>query len=821
MCTARDYVKIAPFSQYDSISVPGARSTRSDGDALRRSIFLVIVIGFFCLANLTRWGFRTRFAQPRFAAEGAAHLRYTERLARGEPIPALDRAAQWPEGLRVFRETSIGMEYLYGFLYRLIPGGKPDLVPFLRFFVPLIFSLAIFPLASLAALLWGRRSSGILSALLFAVSLPLVARSSGFDLIRENLTFPLIIFHLYFFVSASVRGARRDAILSAVFLALALATWQGMQFYLVPLLAFLVVRALLGQVTAAERRAVRLLIAAIAASGALVPFLRSGGFLLSIPVALAAAWVAVDLAAIRARREQRPEEPAGEMRGGPGGMRAVAGARGAVRVAAAIVGCACILVPGILFKEHFVSYSHFFKLVLYKLRYVYKPTDPRMLPFDARTFWVGPFHSPDPRHLFVFALPLCLLLPNPVARLARRAREGDFAALVTVVFTLIFFVLFLLMQRLLPLFAVFAVLASGGATLDLFTFRNGRRVPAVPLIAAVCVLGIFLLQDFAWEGPTDIWRRAARALGVPFRRSFVIYPVSGDTEGEMLEWIRENTDPDAVVMSLHYHSPQVLTYTGRSTNLNDFFESPRLRSKAQRFLTLLYGGEERLLAFCREQRSDYLLVSAALGCDPTRDSPLYQAGLMDMPPGCAAYRLMFEPMRLSGFDLVYENEMYRIFRVGRSPARRWWPRSPLFYEQELLWRYEGDIAAFYDTVMHIYALTMRGRSLMRVGRAREAERPLGEALRIFYFYPAWRLLADLYRRGGRGEELEALAEFGFHHDPNRVDVCLLLARSRLDRGGSEGVEDLLERASRLSPSGAERREIADLRRALGDLTGGR
>jgi hypothetical protein len=808
-------------------------STRTGGDTLRRSLFLVIVIGLFCLSNLTRWGFRSRFARPRFAAEGAAHLRYTALVSRGEPIPALDRDAQWPEGLRVFRETSIGMEYLYGLLYRLVPGESPDLVRFLRFCVPFIFSLAIFPLAFLAAALWGRRSAGILAALLFAVSLPLVARSSGFDLIRENLTFPLIVFHLYYLLSVWYGGAKRDAVVSAVFLSLALATWQGTQFYLVPLFGFFVARAVLGTVTAAERRAVRPLVAGVVATGALVPFLRAGGFLLSVPLALAAAWCAVDCAAIRARRGRRPGgSGAVAPRGASGrearyaGMRGESGppdghARGAVRVAAAIVGCACILVPGIIFREHFASYSHFFKLIVYKLRYVYKPDDPRLLPFDARSFWVGPFHSPDPRHLFVFAFPLVCLLPNPAARLVRRAREGNFAAIFIVVFTLVFFVLFLLMQRLLPLFAVFAVLAAAGATLDLFTARGGRSVPGYPFIAVFCVLGIFILQDFAWEGPADIWRRAARTLRIPSRRSFVIYPSVGDPEGDMLDWIGENTEPDAVVMSLHYLSPQVLTYTGRSTNLNDFFESPRLRRKAQRLLALLYGGEERLLVFCREQESDYLLVSAALGCDPTRDSPLYQAGLADMPPDCAAYRLMFEPMRLSHFNLVYENEMYRIFRVGESPARRWWPRSPLFYERELLWRFEGDIAAFYHGVMRIYALTARGRSLMRAGRVREAERPLGEALRLYYFYPAWRLLADRYRRGGRSEELEALAEFGYRHDPHRADVCLLLARARLDRGGSEGVGDLLERAERLSPSDRQRREIEDLRRTLGGLTGGR
>lgn len=804
----------------------------------------MIVIGLFVLANLTRWGFRSRVAQPRFAAEGAAHYRYTSLVARGEPVPSLDVKAQWPEGLDVFRETSIGMEYVYGILYRLVPGAGTDLARFLRFCAPFIFSLAVFPLAALSAALWNRRSSGILTAVLFAVALPLVARSSGFDLIRENLTFPLIIVHVYFFIKACTGGwggavfsgaftggwgdaalpgaftgggrresalpeARssglRDAALSAVFLSLGLASWQGTQFYLIPLLVFLVVRRVIGAATAEERRAVRWVLSAVVIAGALVPFLRAGGFLLSIPVALSAAWFVADLSDRRAP--------------GDGGSRGTPRVRVGIRLGAALIGFAFILVPGLIFKEHFVSYAHFFKLVLYKLRYVYKPSDPRMLPFDARAFWVGPFHSPDPRHLFVFALPLFLLLPNPLARLVRRAREGDFPALFTGVFILVFFLLSLLMQRLLPLFAVFAVVAAGGNTIDFVTNWKGRTAPGFPLIAVVCMTCVFLLQDFAWEGPIDIWRRAARELKIPYRQSFVVYPEGGDPEGEMLAWIRNNMNPDDVVMSLHYLSPQVLTYTGRGTNLNDFFESPRLRNKALRFLTLLYGSEERLLEFCREQESDYLLLSIAVGCDPTHDSPLYQAGLTDMPPGCAAYRFLFEPARLAGFNLVFENEMYRIFRIGEPPVSRWWPRSPLFYERELLWRYEGDIAAFYSTVMHVYALTARGKSLARAGRGSEAVRPLGEALRVYYFYPAWRLLAELYRREGRWEDLEALAEFGYRSDPNRPEVCLELARIRLERGATEGVDELIERCTRLPLTERQRGRLELLRGALRQLRG--
>ncbi|MCK4235927.1 MAG: hypothetical protein KAX38_02330, partial [Candidatus Krumholzibacteria bacterium] len=191
---------------------------------------------------------------------------------------------------------------------------------------------------------------------------------------------------------------------------------------------------------------------------------------------------------------------------------------------------------------------------------------------------------------------------------------------------------------------------------------------------------------------------------------------------------------------------------------------------------------------------------------------------INIPSDCAAYRLLFEPEKLEGFDLVYENEMYRLFRVGEGSSRRNWPRSPLFYERELLWRFEGDIGAFYGNVMRIYALTSRGRFLLEKGMEREAENKLTEALRVFYFYPAWRALDGLYERQGRLKEREVLSQFAYYFDPNRGDVCIGLAAVRLDLGKIEGVRELLERCASLQLSGRQRMEVGHLMRRLESMS---
>jgi hypothetical protein len=747
--------------------------------------FVVSLLVLFCVAGLARWGYRSRLVYPRFVAEGAAHFRYTRMISDGRSIPALDIDAQHPEGLRVFRETTPGMEYLFGYLHRLFP--RTDLGDFVRFFTAFFFSIAIFPFALLAARLWDSRRAGLLSAALFAVALPLVARSSGFDFIRENVTFPLLVFHVHFLVASCGKRSIRDAALSALFLFAAMATWQGTQFYLIPLLALLLVRRIFVPIGKGERVSVGFVALAVITAGAALPFLREGRFLLSLPAALVYAWLACE-AVGPAIGKKRP--------------RAVA-----IRLAIVAAIAAALFIPGAL-EGHFATYSHFFKLLAYKLRYAHKPSDPTLLPFDVRAFWVGPFHSPDPRNIFVFALPLLLLVPAQFSRLMRRARNQDFTALFIAVFLVLSLVLYFLMQRLLPFFGIFAALAAGGNAVP----SGGgdvmkRRITGV---GTAFVLVISILQAFAWEGPADIWSRAARLIRIPYRERFVIRPMQRDLDGALFSWIDRNTPEGSVILATHYLSPQLLTYTGRATNLNDFFESPRLRRKAETFLTLLYSSEERLYAFCREQESDYLLISITAGCDPTGDSPLYQAGLTEMPPGCAAYRLLFDPDRSARFGLVYENEMYRLFEVGGSGAGRQWPRSPLFYDEELLWFNKGDIRSFYYSIMRIYSLTSRGRELARRNRRAEAERLLSDVLRTHYFYPAWRALMDLRSRGGKPADLESLAELAYRADPNRTDVCLELAGVWIATGKAAEAVPLLERCASLGMTGSQRKRWESL-----------
>ena len=96
-------------------------------------------------------------------------------------------------------------------------------------------------------------------------------------------------------------------------------------------------------------------------------------------------------------------------------------------------------------------------------------------------------------------------------------------------------------------------------------------------------------------------------------------------------------------------------------------------------------------------------------------------------------------------------------------------------------------------------------------RLREAEERLTRALRVHYFYPAWKNLVELYTRQRRFDDRLRLARYADGSDRDRCAVCIELARSRLETGDTGGLEAELDRCETLYPSAVERQRIEELR----------
>ena len=61
-----------------------------------------------------------------FQSESALQYRYARMLAKGEEVPPVDAAAQFPEGLKTGREISLWMERATAFTSRLLYDSPPQ-----------------------------------------------------------------------------------------------------------------------------------------------------------------------------------------------------------------------------------------------------------------------------------------------------------------------------------------------------------------------------------------------------------------------------------------------------------------------------------------------------------------------------------------------------------------------------------------------------------------------------------------------------------------------------------------------------------------------
>ena len=91
-------------------------------------------------------------------------------MAAGQPLPDVDLAAQWPEGIRPARELTLLGEWGMAAAYRCAK-GLGLAFPFHRFailYVSLLTSLAIAVVYLVVRLAGGSRAGGLLGAVLFA-----------------------------------------------------------------------------------------------------------------------------------------------------------------------------------------------------------------------------------------------------------------------------------------------------------------------------------------------------------------------------------------------------------------------------------------------------------------------------------------------------------------------------------------------------------------------------------------------------------------------------------------------------------------------------
>lgn len=575
---------------------------------------LAVCVGLVCVLYVFHVGLKTTkiFSNPtwdaqdetgQFWSEFAFHYRFAKFFSEHPPRDwarlARDRDVQHPDTVNDWAEFTVAMEVPVGLLYRWL---KPDmpLHVFVVWYDCIVSSLSLFAIFFLARALWRSDGAGLFASALYATLYPGYGRTVKNLFLREDFALPLILFAMFFSVRMLQQEGARNQIAAALLWLAALASWHLTQF----VLAVAVAAAVLVYLGKGEtpRRPVFVLMMAVGA--VVVPVLWAKQFYISPAMCVL---YALSLA-----------------------VWIDGGRKKAVKV---FVGSAAgLLVLGWWLQKSYGEYAHVYQLFLYKLRFLgVKPDDPAMLSQEARLLWEGAFNTAEWAEFWrslQWCLPFSLL-----AALARRPKT-EVARGIFATFTLLLFPLAWLVVRYFTFLGFAAAVMAGG-----LIARTGIWWKLAVLAAAIWQ---FAVLDFK-----------------PLER-----PQPGPDEYRpVVQWLRQNTPTNAVVLASISESPVFWAHTGRPIILHSKFENRRIRQRYERLLDSIYGSEEVFHKFARQHGADYFVYDAGF-LHSGRESRRYKADrLGPLDADCAAVLFHNAPQRLQRFKPEFAAGRFAIFRV--------------------------------------------------------------------------------------------------------------------------------------------------------------
>lgn len=601
-----------------------------------------------------------------FWSESALQYYFAKRVAEGGAIPPVDTRVEHPTGIRPFTDVSVFMEPICGFLYRVLRLDSPFHL-FVIVFTATTSSLTIFPIFAIAYLICASEFAAFAGAAIYALNFASFSRAAGtFE--YENFSLPFIIAGLALTLwsmakSESYEGPKKYAfaIGAAASFLLALASWHlaailSLTFFLVAAFAYVTSGSSKG-----ARASLIITSTGILIGAALIPVLRARQLPFSL---LAACLYGITLYAFLEARflQNRARLP---------------------RLLCLLV---CILASA-PFCQYLApvgdQHSHVLSLFLSKARFLLqKPSDPAMLPFEARALWVEELKSPSLGSIVGTFVPT-ILAPLIIFALSRQsAKRGtedapeagwqNQARWICIGMLLLSGMSYLAIARLSVFFVVFLAIASALA-IDALSIRS---------VKAGMILGAGLL--LAEAGRAYLWTTANQ----PFARALNLAPdirlIRFTDQLDLVRWIRLHSERDNAFLAPYQTSPLILAWADRPIILHPKFESSELRRRFADFLKAAFDTEDKLAGYALKHGASYYIHQIDVVLNTSDDGYRFQGGRLALTPESASLRMQYEPDTLSRFRLVFQNSTFRVFKVlptteSPHPSRRayvaWYDKS--------------------------------------------------------------------------------------------------------------------------------------------------
>jgi hypothetical protein len=604
------------------------------------------LLGMYTLGVFLRWSIvgclRDFYGDLPYTLESALLFHYADIFASGEPIPAVDKRAQVPEGLEVARKLSIGKDIVAAVAFKAL--GRPGpFREFVRRFDAAWFCIGILAVFLVVREIGGGEIGGLMAAAMYAITPPSVIRSTGLEFSRENFALPLIFLHGWLLLrSWRQNKLSLTAIAAGVLLSVAAATWDVTQLYILLLGVFAVLQLLFGKHGYALLRAFLPGMACLVVAGLTVPYLEDHGFLFSWGMLV---WYSLATALL---------------------VHAVSGSRSvALPKVAMLVVLVALGALVIMLTAYPGTYSHFPRLLLAKLKYFnIKPVNPAKLSYEARILWTPALHSAT--SLFQKKYPisdfevLLVLGIGPLVMLVRslfkgQASQGEGALLFWLLVTFGLYLLFVRME----VFLVFFLCCLIGMGIRYGSRLFQQRKPAA---VALTIWSLFVFAGLVAEARSystfDKIYRAADT-GSPYAANKVL-----------VRWLRKHTPQDAVVLANFTLEPTIFADAERAIVLHPKFESRGMRLKVRQYLEALFSNKEKdFHDFCVKNGVNYFVLHPGAFSGPEKEdwiySPRYMVDRAERYPDYATLAMLYNPDRLQFFkkltDIAMAGDPFRFF----------------------------------------------------------------------------------------------------------------------------------------------------------------
>jgi hypothetical protein len=335
---------------------------------------------------------------------------------------------------------------------------------------------------------------------------------------------------------------------------------------------------------------------------------------------------------------------------------------------------------------------------LYRIRFLAgRPDDPSLIPETIRVFWSISHAPPQPFTVLAFLLPLAFLVVPAASEIRALGNRSRVPAWLLAGVALGAIALFLLDRRAILVAALIVFpLVSG-----VFRGFGGRmKTRAVP--AAIAAVIVFTSLPLVSGNPG-----ATAAIGglVGIHRgggSDFVWVSVGNADRDLVRHLvsRTSTRRDVILAPPEIAS-LIPTFAGRATILTPGITTKTMAQKTVDALTAYYGDDDDLYTYCEALGATHVLYSIDLILDSSRYSPGYTAGTGGISEMTAVYRMHFEPEALRHFQLVYENDNFRLFRVTDDTKPTFLTDHPPVYQKRILEVHGDTIESFYNRIVDI------------------------------------------------------------------------------------------------------------------------